>query len=74
MKTEDLKYLFYAAYEFAEKKFGNKPDDVVIEEDGTIKVQWSTYVGCGEYEYKYETIIVQDLNERIEYYKDHFNN
>lgn len=74
MTTNDLKYLFYAAYDYAEKKFGSKPNDIEIEEDGLIKARWSHYVGCGEYEYTYETINVEDLNERIEYYHEHFEN
>ena len=74
MTTDDLKYLFMAAYEFAEKKFGTKPNNIEIDEDGIIRAQWSHYIGCGDYEYTYETIQVEELNERIEYYKDHFSN
>jgi hypothetical protein len=74
MTTDDIKYLFYAAYEYAEKTFGKKPNNIEIEEDGTITAKWSKYIGCGEYETTTESFKPEDVTERLEYYKNHFNN
>lgn len=61
MTTEDIKNLLAKAMEYTEKKFGKKADGISIEEDGTIRASWSTYVGCGEWENDSESFTVEEL-------------
>jgi hypothetical protein len=61
MTTEDLKTLFVKAYDYTLTKYGKKADSIQIEEDGSIRATWSTYIGCGDWENDYETFRVEDL-------------
>lgn len=61
MTTEDVKTLFEKAYAYTEVKFGNKAESIEIQEDGSIQASWSTYAGCGDWDYTYETFKVENL-------------
>lgn len=61
MTTEDIKTLFAKAYAYTEKTYGKKAEDIKIQEDGSIEASWSTYAGCGDWDYNYETFKVEDL-------------
>lgn len=63
MKTEDLKSLYEKAYAYAKEKSGMKNvEDIIIEEDGSIRAACSEYIGCGEYNNQSIYFKVEDLN------------
>ena len=62
--TNELVTLYEKAYEYAASKFGNgkKPNIIDILEDGKIMATWRTYLGCDDWETKYEHFTPEEIN------------
>jgi hypothetical protein len=64
--SELLQTIYTRAEQYAMARWDRKsPNQIELQEDGTIKVTWE-YYRCGDYDYDYEYIDVENLTEDLD--------
>ncbi len=62
---ELLQTIYTRANQYAITKFGSEPDNIKLQSDGTLEVEYSYYC-CGSTDYKNEYISAENLTEDLD--------
>lgn len=65
MKKEELSSLYKKAYEYSKVRYNKYPDQIILEDDGSIQLRFEDY-WCGSYEYNSEFIEIKELSKNLE--------